>query len=286
MTLTSTLAALAMAFGAPLVYADQAWSIQKRRNSDGFSKDVCAVLLIANICRCFFWFGERFEFPLLLQSILMIAAQLFLLSLLIKFRPGSYASSSFSVASGDRSTHPRNGHATSNLHATSSTTTFSADDADNIEGLQFSSNGEHQEDAKPGNTLGSLFGPSSSRYAPLFGNVKIPIAPTLDEDEDEERPSSSHANLVTRLGKQALHFLQGGIRLRNGTTRRDGSSGGRPFGFWTWPNYSSYVLFLLVLSFILAVAQILLGSFHTYTWLLGFFALGLESTLPVPQAIQ
>lgn len=50
------------AIGAPLVYADQAWSIGKRRNSEGFSKDVCAVLLIANIARCFWWFHERFEF--------------------------------------------------------------------------------------------------------------------------------------------------------------------------------------------------------------------------------
>jgi hypothetical protein len=31
--------------------------------------------LIANITRCFFWLGNRFEFALLLQSILMILAQ-------------------------------------------------------------------------------------------------------------------------------------------------------------------------------------------------------------------
>jgi hypothetical protein len=31
--------------------------------------------LMANITRCFFWLGNRFEFALLLQSILMILAQ-------------------------------------------------------------------------------------------------------------------------------------------------------------------------------------------------------------------
>jgi hypothetical protein len=31
------------------------------RDSTGFSRDVCAVLLIANITRCFFWLGNRFE---------------------------------------------------------------------------------------------------------------------------------------------------------------------------------------------------------------------------------
>jgi hypothetical protein len=36
--------------------------------------------LIANITRCFFWLGNRFEFALLLQSILMILAQVIVLS--------------------------------------------------------------------------------------------------------------------------------------------------------------------------------------------------------------
>lgn len=31
------------------------------RDSTGFSRDVCAVLLIANITRCFFWIGNHFE---------------------------------------------------------------------------------------------------------------------------------------------------------------------------------------------------------------------------------
>jgi len=31
------------------------------RDSTGFSRDVCAVLLVANITRCFFWLGRHFE---------------------------------------------------------------------------------------------------------------------------------------------------------------------------------------------------------------------------------
>lgn len=37
--------------------------------------------LIANITRCFFWLGDRFELTLLVQSILMILAQVSLLPL-------------------------------------------------------------------------------------------------------------------------------------------------------------------------------------------------------------
>jgi hypothetical protein len=40
----STLASIGMAVGPPLVYADQAASIIKNKDSTGFSRDVCAIL--------------------------------------------------------------------------------------------------------------------------------------------------------------------------------------------------------------------------------------------------
>jgi hypothetical protein len=83
----STAASIGMAVGPPLVYADQAFSIIKNKDSTGFSRDVCAILLIANITRCFFWLGDPFETPLLVQSILMILAQLALLYICILYRP-------------------------------------------------------------------------------------------------------------------------------------------------------------------------------------------------------
>ncbi|GAB1518226.1 hypothetical protein RhiTH_001285 [Rhizoctonia solani] len=80
MTWISTLSSIGMAVGPPLVYADQAVSIVRNKDSSGFSRD-------ANIARCFFWLGNRFEFPLLIQSILMILAQLALLYICIRYRP-------------------------------------------------------------------------------------------------------------------------------------------------------------------------------------------------------
>ncbi|KAF8227550.1 hypothetical protein L208DRAFT_297582 [Tricholoma matsutake] len=88
MSWISTTASIGMAVGPPLVYADQAISIIRKKDSTGFSRDVCAILLIANITRCFFWLGNHFEFALLLQSILMILAQLALLYICIIYRPG------------------------------------------------------------------------------------------------------------------------------------------------------------------------------------------------------
>ncbi|EAU90124.2 hypothetical protein CC1G_05662 [Coprinopsis cinerea okayama7 len=171
----STLASIGMAVGPPLVYADQAVSIIRKKDATGFSRDVTAILLLANITRCFFWLGERFEFALLMQSVLMILAQLALLYICILYRP--------------------------------------------------------------------------------------------------------------RLSHEALL----------------GSS--RPFGFWQWPTYTQYIEFLAgfmlvvfhfwaypgltVLSSLLqAILYLILGRSPIFVGALGYIALGLESTLPIPQLIS
>lgn len=81
------LAALGLAVCPPLVYAEQAYRMYQRRDSSGFAKEVCGVLLFANGARVLWWFSERYETPLLIQAILMIAAQLFLLYLCVRFMP-------------------------------------------------------------------------------------------------------------------------------------------------------------------------------------------------------
>lgn len=43
-SIIQTLASVGMAIGAPLVYADQAASIIGKKDSTGFSRDVCAIL--------------------------------------------------------------------------------------------------------------------------------------------------------------------------------------------------------------------------------------------------
>ncbi|KAF5336087.1 hypothetical protein D9611_006234 [Ephemerocybe angulata] len=154
----STAASIGMAVGPPLVYADQAISIVRKKDATGFSRDVCAILLIANITRCFFWLGEHFETALLVQSILMIAAQLALLYICILYRP--------------------------------------------------------------------------------------------------------------RLSPEAL----------------GGSS--RPLSFWQWTSYSQYIEFLAGLILCQAILFLIFGRSEVFVGALGFIALGLESTLPIPQLIS
>ncbi|TFK51690.1 hypothetical protein OE88DRAFT_1454901 [Heliocybe sulcata] len=134
------------------------WLSLLASDSTGFSRDVCAILLIANITRCFFWLGNHFEFALLLQSILMILAQLALLYICIHYRP--------------------------------------------------------------------------------------------------------------RLSPENL-----GISTR-------------PLSFWQWGTYSQYIEFLAGYILCLAILFLIFSRFSLFVSLLGFAALGLESTLPIPQLIS
>ncbi|GJE91109.1 hypothetical protein PsYK624_072580 [Phanerochaete sordida] len=154
----STLASIGMAVGPPLVYADQAYSIVRKKDAIGFSRDVCAILLLANITRCFFWLGNHFEFALLFQSLFMIVAQLALLYICILYRPR---------------TSPEN------------------------------------------------VGVSS-----------------------------------------------------------------RPLSFWQWQNYTQYVEFLAGFILCLSILFLIFGRSWIFVDILGFVALGLESTLPIPQLVS
>ncbi|XP_072278525.1 solute carrier family 66 member 2-like [Pyxicephalus adspersus] len=79
--LLSWVSSFLMVFGGVVPYIPQYQEIRRSSSTDGFSTWVCLVLLVANILRIFFWFGKFFEFPLLLQSLLMIAAMLAILRL-------------------------------------------------------------------------------------------------------------------------------------------------------------------------------------------------------------
>ncbi|XP_069709929.1 solute carrier family 66 member 2 isoform X6 [Phaenicophaeus curvirostris] len=79
-------AAGAMVFGGVVPYIPQYRDIRRSQNVEGFSTYVCLVLLVANILRILFWFGRRFESPLLWQSIIMIFTMLLMLKLCTEVR--------------------------------------------------------------------------------------------------------------------------------------------------------------------------------------------------------
>ncbi|KAI8390935.1 uncharacterized protein BYT42DRAFT_554932 [Radiomyces spectabilis] len=85
--LASSVLSVAMVLAPVIGYVDQYLIIRKNRSSAGFNSLTCAILLFANILRVFFWFGKRFDTTLLVQSIVMIIAQLVLLEAVIRYKP-------------------------------------------------------------------------------------------------------------------------------------------------------------------------------------------------------
>jgi hypothetical protein len=70
--------------GPLLGYISQLKLIKKTRSLGSFSIDVCAILLISNILRLYFWFTAGYAFNLFIQSILLIIIQLMLLQECVK----------------------------------------------------------------------------------------------------------------------------------------------------------------------------------------------------------
>lgn len=237
-----------------------AYSIQKKRSSTGFSKDVCAVLLLANIARCFWWLTERFELPLLLQSILMIVSQLGLLGLLLKYREGSYASSAFTSSSEDyaRGRDPgpaaaRGGPARGARLPTSGEGQSGERETLRSSQPEAASQGRGAASRAPDAGFAALFSGSGSRggYAPVLSGLQLPTLPYLEPSsagpevhgaEEEEEEDQEPTSLLTRTTRRAHKAARRrGAQLKtllgvrtDGSLRQDGSSSGRPLGFWTW----------------------------------------------------
>ena len=84
--LVSFVASGFMIFGGVVPYIPQYQMIKKSRNATGFSTLVCLSLLIANILRILFWFGHWFEYPLLVQSFIMVICMVVMLELCIRVK--------------------------------------------------------------------------------------------------------------------------------------------------------------------------------------------------------
>ncbi|ODQ66892.1 hypothetical protein NADFUDRAFT_14741, partial [Nadsonia fulvescens var. elongata DSM 6958] len=70
-------------------YGDTLLTIIRNRSSQGFSVDLCAIMLISSTMRVFFWLGRPFDVSLLLQALVMIVTQCGLLYVALKYRGDS-----------------------------------------------------------------------------------------------------------------------------------------------------------------------------------------------------
>ncbi|RZC41014.1 PQ-loop repeat-containing protein 1 [Asbolus verrucosus] len=85
-TVVGWVSAGAMILGGVIPYIPQYRQIKKSQDAEGFSLLVCLALLIANTLRIMFWFGRHFEYPLLIQSIIMNVTMFIMIHLCVRVR--------------------------------------------------------------------------------------------------------------------------------------------------------------------------------------------------------
>ena len=77
---------LFMIFGPSINYLFQIFKFKKTKSSKGFSTYLCLVTILSHTFRIFFWLIEKFKKALLIQSILVVIMQLYLIYLCIKYK--------------------------------------------------------------------------------------------------------------------------------------------------------------------------------------------------------
>ena len=77
---------IVMTFGPAVNYIFQAMKFCKTKSSIGFSNYLCLVTMMAHTTKIFFWFGKRYVSTLLVQSILVILIQLYIIYLSVKYK--------------------------------------------------------------------------------------------------------------------------------------------------------------------------------------------------------
>ncbi|XP_072377092.1 solute carrier family 66 member 2 isoform X1 [Diabrotica undecimpunctata] len=85
-TVVGWISAGAMIVGGVIPYIPQYRQIRKTKDAEGFSLLVCLALLVANTLRIMFWFGRHFEYPLLVQSMIMNVTMFLMIHLCVRVR--------------------------------------------------------------------------------------------------------------------------------------------------------------------------------------------------------
>jgi uncharacterized protein with PQ loop repeat len=77
---------LIMIFVPSVGYFFQAMKFKQTKSTKGFAKFLCFLLLIANILRCIFWLGKKFNLTLLFQAIVVIISQIYLIHIYFQYQ--------------------------------------------------------------------------------------------------------------------------------------------------------------------------------------------------------
>lgn len=240
---------LLLIFGPNLAFISQISKFRLSKSNEGFSKKISLFILVANIFRIFFWYGKRFDYSLLFQSIVSILMQIFLLYECIKVSPKKFEE---------------------NIKIKES------DKEENLERIDlFKINVEDDMEIKE-----EYISIKNKKNEENESDKKVEINDNKDK-EKKEKSNKKDKETVINLIKCNNDFIK--------TLSEKGNFDDilNPKLFWEWPYLVDYIFFLLFLSIIITIAFSVFGlTNEIFIESLGYIGMFFESLVGVPQIIE
>ncbi|KAF9576377.1 hypothetical protein EC968_008672 [Mortierella alpina] len=131
------------------------------------------------------------------------------------------------------------------------------------------------------------------RYYPWTVQIPAPVTHSVPSSRLGNTSLNNHAGQSPALGSSiGANQASGPERITTRASRAQGAGWYKEHAvywgtqFWNWPTIGPYYLFLAVFTLMVGLSLLIIGNTSFYVALLGLAALGIEATVPLPQAIQ
>ncbi|KAF9152662.1 hypothetical protein BG015_004907 [Linnemannia schmuckeri] len=131
------------------------------------------------------------------------------------------------------------------------------------------------------------------RYYPWTVQLPVPVTHSIPSSRLHDRVGSPALGNSSNAGSgSSPQGGSGGVNIVTSRASRQGTGWYREHAiywgahFWNWPTIGPYFLFLAVFTLVIGLSLLIIGNTPFYVALLGLAALGIEATVPLPQAIQ
>lgn len=249
-------------FGPNLAFISQITKFRTSKSSEGFSKIICLLILLGNILRIFFWYGKRFDTPLLFQSIISIIMQFFLLHEYLKVSKDkntlkAFISSSFTKLELDNKDDSK----------------FSENHSLNINMEEYHITEEDDEEKNINNPNNN---PSEEDSDLKANGLKTDNKSEIANKKWEQVNNPNQTLNKFDYSDLTKFFYDNGIEdLLNYKM------------FWNWPFISDYLFFCIFFSIIIAINFSVFGFHNKYLIeIIGYVSLIIESMIGIPQIIE
>ncbi len=247
-------------FGPNFAFISQIIKFRNSKSSEGFSKIVCLLILLANILRIFFWYGKRFDLSLLYQSLVSILMQFFLIYECLKVSKEMHLQKKF-ISSSLNDLTSNQIDEDQILNDEEKQIEINSNEFEFIEENQIIINNDNDD--------------SHLNSKKLNQNNNLEVIDNIDQEfkkciDDYIKPNNN----------RCFSFLNYFINENNIEDILN------PKMFWEWSYIIDYVFFCMFFSIIVIVIYSIFGYNNYFIEILGYFSLIIESMIGIPQIIE